>query len=52
MSWRGLRPLDPPRATMEFPMKIVQIDTSVQNYMWILPPIVPSKTGVDGLLKC
>ena len=51
MSFRGLRPLDP-SAMMESPMKIVQIDNSVRNYMWILPPILPSKTGFLGLLKC
>ena len=29
-------------------MKIVQIDNSVQNYMWILPLILPPKTGFLG----
>ena len=41
-----------PGAMMETPMKIVQIDNSVQSYMWILPLILPSKTGFLGLLKC
>ena len=46
--FRGLRPLDP-GSMMESPMKIVQIDNSVQNYMCILPPILPSKMGFLGL---
>ena len=33
-----------PGATMEFQTKIVKTDNSVQNYMWISPPILPSKT--------
>ena len=48
ISFRGLRPLDP-CAKIEYPMKIVQINNSVQNYMWILPPILPSKMGFLGL---
>ena len=42
-----------PGATMESPMKIVQIDNSVQNCMWILPPILilPTKIGFLGLLN-
>ena len=32
ISFRGLRPLDP-GAMIEYPMKIVQINNSVQNYM-------------------
>ena len=43
MSFRGLHPLDP-RAMMEPPIKIVQIDNSVRNYMRTTP-ILPSKTG-------
>ena len=50
MSFRGLRPLDP-GATMESPLKMVQIDNSLWNYMWILPPILPFETGFPGLLK-
>ena len=42
MSFRGFRPLDP-SATTESPMKIVHIDNSVRNYIYmILPPILPS----------
>ena len=33
MSFLGLRPLEAPGATMESPMKIVQTDYSVRNYM-------------------
>ena len=51
MSFQGRCPLDP-LATMESPMKIVQIVNSVQNYMWILPPILTSEMGFLGLLKC
>ena len=47
---RGSAPLTP-GATMESLMKIVQIDNSVRNYMWILPPILTSETGFPGLLK-
>ena len=50
MSFWGLPPT--PGAMMESLMKIVQIDNSVRNYMWILPLILPSKTGFLGLLKC
>ena len=52
MSFLGLRPLEAPGATMESPMKIVQTDNSVRNYMWISPPTLLSKTGFLGLLKC
>ena len=51
MSFRGLAPWTP-GARMESPIKIVQIDNSVRNNMWILPPILPSKTGFHGVLKC
>ena len=50
MSFRGLRPWIP-GATTESPMKIVQIDNSVQNYMQILPLILSSKTGTSWASK-
>ena len=52
MSFRGLRPLEAPGATIESSMKIVETDNSVRIYMWISPPTLPSKTGFLGLLKC
>ena len=52
MSFRGsggLLPLWTPGATMDSPMKTVQIDNLVRNYMWNLPPILPSEMGFPGL---
>ena len=50
ISFRGLCSLDP-RCHDGISDEIVQIDNSVQNYMWILPPILPSKMGFLWALK-
>ena len=54
MSFGGLRPWTP-GAMMESPMKIVQIEANWQFSAKLrvnFTPILPSKTGFLGLLKC
>ena len=46
MSFQELHPWPPAtkgvESDIESPVKMVQIENSLQNNMWILPPILPS----------